>query len=231
MLPLTLLPLLLATAGFAAPSNRATVSDVPVSALSLPPNQRRLVAPPNSPSFVTVAVGTQNYTCSQNGSWVSNGAFAELWDITSLYSGSEFSTIQKDIYGDWATSQSSNPSDSSFVAQIDSKYGVTHSGQYYFIADNVGNLSPVVDFRSSGVTAGDLRAIVVAKVTGDIQSPDSTANIDWQEMASVSGQLANTIFLVYTKGGELAVDDACGSGSADNAVKFTAQIWLYDSAI
>jgi hypothetical protein len=69
MLALLLLPLLLATGGFALPSHR-DASNIPVTALSLPVNQQQLVAPNYAPSFVTVAVGLQNYTCSEKGDWV-----------------------------------------------------------------------------------------------------------------------------------------------------------------
>ena len=69
MLSVTLLPLLLITAGFAAPSSRDD-TNVPASALPLPANQQQLVAPSTAPSFVTVAVGLQNYTCTFEGNFV-----------------------------------------------------------------------------------------------------------------------------------------------------------------
>jgi len=68
MLVLSLLPLLLVEAGFAIPSHRAPI---PASALTLPPDQTQLVAPIDLPSFVTLAVGFQNFTCStQTGNWM-----------------------------------------------------------------------------------------------------------------------------------------------------------------
>jgi hypothetical protein len=75
MLSLTLLPLLFVTAGFAAPSSRDAIK-VPASALSLPANQTQLVAPTNAPSLVTVAVRSQNYSCSSEGTW--------LWVVVAL---------------------------------------------------------------------------------------------------------------------------------------------------
>ena len=66
MLVLSLLPLLLVAAGSAMPSRRATV---PASALTLPAGQTQLVAPTDAPSFVTLAVGFQNFTCAPSGNW------------------------------------------------------------------------------------------------------------------------------------------------------------------
>jgi hypothetical protein len=71
MLSLTLLPLLLVTASFALPSSRGARNiKVPYYALPLPDNQTQLVLPIHAPSFVTVAVGSQNYSCSSDGTWV-----------------------------------------------------------------------------------------------------------------------------------------------------------------
>ncbi|KAI9437222.1 hypothetical protein H4582DRAFT_1958683 [Lactarius indigo] len=66
MLALSLLPLLLAIPGFAIPSRR---SQVPASALTLPPNQQQLVAPADDPTFVGTIFGFQNFTCSEKGAW------------------------------------------------------------------------------------------------------------------------------------------------------------------
>jgi hypothetical protein len=125
----------------------------------------------------------------------SAGAVAQLYDISSLFPGSEFSKIQNDTYDDWNAFQGSDPTDSTLVQQLESKYNITLSGQLYYIYDNAGNLSPVVDLSNPN-------ANVVAEVTGDIPSPDGSSNIDWQEMTGVSGQLATTIFQVSTQGGE-----------------------------
>ncbi len=70
MLTLSLLPLLLATAGLAVPSRRLDQS-VPASVLAglLPTGQNSLIAPTNAPSFVLVGFGTETYTCAQGGTW------------------------------------------------------------------------------------------------------------------------------------------------------------------
>ena len=72
MLALSLLPLLLATTGFAAPSNRGFEEapvPVPVSALDLPTNQTQIVPPTTDPNYVALGVGYQNYTCTSAGNY------------------------------------------------------------------------------------------------------------------------------------------------------------------
>lgn len=72
MLALPLLPLLLATTGLAAPSNRGFEDvpvPVPVSALDLPANQTLIVPPTTNPNYVTLGVGYQNYTCTAAGNY------------------------------------------------------------------------------------------------------------------------------------------------------------------
>ncbi len=69
MLTLSLLPLLLATAGLVVPSRRLDQS-VPTSLANLlPTGQNNLIAPTNAPSYVLVGYGTETYTCVQEGTW------------------------------------------------------------------------------------------------------------------------------------------------------------------
>jgi len=70
MLTLSLLLLLLTTAGLVAPSRRLD-QKVPADflALLLPLGQKELIAPTDAPSYVTVGFGTVNYKCAQNGTW------------------------------------------------------------------------------------------------------------------------------------------------------------------
>ena len=67
MLALSLLSLLLATTGFAAPHHRR--GSVPASALKVPSNQTQLVVPTSAPKYVAVGVGNQNYSCTAGGSY------------------------------------------------------------------------------------------------------------------------------------------------------------------
>ncbi|KAH9008165.1 hypothetical protein EDB83DRAFT_2301609 [Lactarius deliciosus] len=230
MLALSFLPLLLlTTAGLAASSRRATTSSVPASVLAqlLPPNQKQLVAPTDAPTFVALVVGFQNFTCTQQGAWASEGFAGQLFDISTLFPGSEFSQIQNDAYADWV-----RPSvNGQFV---EDKYGIPLSGQHYFAPSGAtGVTNPVFDFRNNGSTPGNPDAIVVADVTGHIPTPASTgdSDSDWQAMRGVSGKFVSTIFRVSTHGGEQFLVEDCQPGYPGDQAKFTAQLFFYGSKL
>ncbi|KAI9464985.1 hypothetical protein BJY52DRAFT_1144878 [Lactarius psammicola] len=202
----SLTPLLSAIAGFAAPSRIKCSSQVPASSLNLPPNQKQLVAPTDAPDFVTVGVENQNYTCAE-----CPGAVAQVFDITSLYLGFEFSQIQEDTYSDWLNFPINDPYDPDLAQQLEDKFGVTLYGQHYFIeTDEV--LSPVWDFRPNGLTPGNSEAIVIMRVTEDIPAPTGRLVVDWLEPEGVTGKPARTIFRVYTKAGEQLLSESCEPG-------------------
>lgn len=70
MLALSLLPLVLATTGFATPSPKGcNPASVPDSALQLPSNQTQIVSPSTAPNYVAIGVGNQNYTCTASGNY------------------------------------------------------------------------------------------------------------------------------------------------------------------
>lgn len=70
MIALSLLSLLLATTGLAAPTRRDDVfhgaCHVPASAVTLPSTFDPIPSPPN---LVLLGVGVQNYTCNSNGTY------------------------------------------------------------------------------------------------------------------------------------------------------------------
>ena len=68
MLILSFISSLLVTSCFAAPSRREN-GCLPAGLMDLPAHQTQLVAPKDAPSFVTVAVGNRNYTCSSSGKY------------------------------------------------------------------------------------------------------------------------------------------------------------------
>lgn len=129
------------------------------------------------------------------------GAIVQLFDITSLYPGPSFKDIQSDAYITWAYNIIKNPLDPALAKLFANRYNVPVSGQHYFIKSD-GQLAPVWDFRSDGSTKGNQKAVVVAKVTGDITSPTHPTALDWQELSRVSGELADTIFRTDTIGGD-----------------------------
>jgi hypothetical protein len=73
--------------------------------------------------------------------------------------------------------------------------------QHYFVTQNDA-LVPVFDSTSSGPTKGDNNAIFFGTKIKDITSPNGPSNVDWLQLQSVSGGLANTIFRVHTYKGQ-----------------------------
>ena len=130
----------------------------------------------------------------------STGAIVQVFNIASLYPGHSFREIQGDAYINWAFNTIKNPLDPDLAKLFANRYNILVSGQHYFIEAD-GHLAPVWDFRSDGSTKGNQKAIVVAKVTGDIASPTNPTALDWQELSRVSGELADTIFRTDTVGG------------------------------
>ncbi|KAH9075533.1 hypothetical protein EDB83DRAFT_2311994 [Lactarius deliciosus] len=163
----------------------------------------------------------------------SDGFAGQVFDISSLFPGSEFSQIQNDAYADLSQSASTDPFDPTFAKQVEDKYGIPLSGQHYFTSSGVTGLaSPVFDFRNNGPTAGNPDAIVVADVTGHIPAPTGNSDVDWQALKGTSGKFASTIFRVSTKGGkfDLVLGD-CEPDTPGLQAKFTAQLFFYGSQL
>ncbi|KAI9435983.1 hypothetical protein H4582DRAFT_2079113 [Lactarius indigo] len=231
MFVLSFLPLLLATAGLAAPSHRATNTNVPASVLTqiLPQGQQQLVAPNDLPSFVTLGVGNQNYTCSASGNYTSTGAVVQVFDVSTLFPGPEFENIEQDAFIAWAWDPRTNPYDQDLAQEFQAKFKVPVLGQHYFIANPDKSLAPVWDFRADGATKGNQDAIIVAAVAGDIPPPDGPPNVDWVELTNKSGKLASKVFRVNTIAGD--PPQTCQPGSPDIQVKFTCKYFLYGSQV
>jgi len=220
MLILSLLPLFLVTACCAAPSRRAN-GCLPADLLAqdLPSHQTQLVAPKTSPNFVTISVGNQNSTCTSSGTYTSTGSIAQVFDITSLYPGPLFKNFQGEAYLDWVYNTIKDPLDPGLTKLFAQRYNIPVLGKQYSTEVD-GQSAQVWEFRYDRQTK---EAIVTAKVTGEIVP--SYANIPWQQLTHISGELADTIFRTDTAGGVAPQD--CTPGTPDIAVKFVAKDWLY----
>jgi hypothetical protein len=124
-----------------------------------------------------------------------------MYDISSLYGTSEFSTIQNDAYNHWNSYWSYDPFEPGYSQLLEYNYGITIDGAYYFVEQN-GSLIPVWDLTSSGPYAGNPNAIVYAQKVKNVPSPDGPQNIDWVELKKMSGGLANLIYRVDTVQGQ-----------------------------
>jgi len=127
MIVLPLLSLLLATTGFAIPHHHGRGhggGPVPGTVLQseLPSNQTVIVAPNTAANYVAVGVGNQNYTCTSAGTYSSIGAVAMLFDITTLYGTSKFSTIQECVHDAWVNNPSTNPLDPEWDKQVHTQF-------------------------------------------------------------------------------------------------------------
>ncbi|KAI9448427.1 hypothetical protein H4582DRAFT_1900707 [Lactarius indigo] len=228
MLALPLLSLLLATTGFAAPPHKGR-HDIPASALKLPSNQTQLVAPTTAPNYVVIGVGNQNYSCTASGTYTSVGAVAQLFDITGLYGTPEFWQIQDDAYDTWSDCPSTDPLERGLAVRLNRKFGIGIAGQHYFVNSSTGSLSPKFDFTSSGSTAGNPDAFVVAARAGGIPAPTCSQDIDWLELKGVDGKLASEVFRVDTNAGK--PPSSCTPGSPVITVKYSAQYWIFGSTL
>lgn len=70
MLALTVVPLLLigAASVFGTPAIK-TGCDISQAKISFPANETAISAPTSAPSFIGLAIGTQNYSCSPAGTY------------------------------------------------------------------------------------------------------------------------------------------------------------------
>jgi len=196
--------------------NCPTQNDV----LQLSPWQSQLVVPPGeTPSYITLGLGVQNYTCSSTtGLYTSTGARAALYDISCEYGSPGFDTITDDAYAQL-------PDDiSQLLQELDNPPTAGLLGFHYFVTTESG-ISPKFDF--SGVSqTNDPYAFVIASKVGDIPAPTgSPQDVDWLELTNIQGDLARTVFRVQTKGGQPPA--FCSAGSPDISVKYAAQYWLF----
>ncbi|KAJ7805784.1 hypothetical protein B0H14DRAFT_3770435 [Mycena olivaceomarginata] len=179
----------------AAPINPGSC-DTSKAVMDLPSGKTALVNPAVPPTYVTLGIGVQNYTCSDTSTYTSVGAVASLFDITCLMNNFNFASIQTRAFAFWNESSQVTPTN------VANDVGAPLMlGQHYFIMNPSGaGLSPKWDFTSS---TGDASAFVVAAKVGDVPAPsDSNTNVDWLSLNRVDGDLATQIFRVDTVGGQ-----------------------------
>jgi len=198
--------------------------DTSAAVMDLPTNQTQLVTPPTAPLFVALGVGIQNYTCSATTlKYTSTGAVASLFDISCIDKTPAFATIQSTAFKAW----SAVPAGIS-ATTIGTKIAApTLLGFHYFVTSPSGTgISPKWDFTSTGKTAGNATAFILAAKVGDIPSPAApTTNVDWLALNNVQGALASKVFRIDTVGGQPPT--SCVAGSADISVKYTSKYYLY----
>ncbi|KIP06970.1 hypothetical protein PHLGIDRAFT_19298 [Phlebiopsis gigantea 11061_1 CR5-6] len=213
----------------APPSSRfqTTLCNVTKDALKVPTGLATPMA--GGPKFIGLGVGVQNYTCTSAGTYSSIGAFAELFDMSCLPQSS-LATVTDNAWAAWQ--HAPEPVTAMNLANgLAALKPVFLLGQHYFITNPVTGtgLSPKWDFTSA-IEAGHADAFVVGAKTGDVAAPTSpTANVDWLSLSNTQGDLATQVFRVETRGGQPPT--SCTAGSANIAVNYVAQYWLYGGSL
>ncbi|KAL4258841.1 hypothetical protein AB1N83_009673 [Pleurotus pulmonarius] len=219
-----------ASAVIAAPGDTERSCNIANAKLKLPSNQTALANPSFPPAFITVALGIQNYTCTDAGTFTSVGAVAELFDISCLVGTSSFDTIQNSFFTIWSQVPNNVPA-SSIVALFGLDRTLTNVGEHYFITNPItgSGLSPKWDFTSRGATSGNRNAFVVGARAGGIPAPTGPQDVDWLQLTNVQGRLADEVFRVDTRGGQPPA--SCTPGSPLITVKYTSKYWLFGGSL
>jgi hypothetical protein len=230
---------LIATSVLAAPAiDNYKSCSLEQAKLTVPANQTQLVVPNETPSFVSFAIGVQNYTCASSGTYSSAGAVAELFDASCLVGTPCFEDVQDIAFQLWKSFPEPATAQDVFTAGHNISRQLSHQGipnfilgQHYFIANpsGTGSAVPKWDFTSSGPTAGNQDAYVIGSKTGGIPSPDGHQNVDWLALAGVQGKLAKQIFRTDTVAGQPPA--SCTPGSPVISVKYASKYWFYGSSL
>ncbi|KAF5379016.1 hypothetical protein D9615_006059 [Tricholomella constricta] len=229
MLAITFLTLVLASCAHAAPGSHHTSCDISKAKIAYPKGQAPLPAPTAKPSYVAVAIGTQNYTCSSAGTYTIVGAVAELFDIGCLYNAPLFSNIADAAYQIWDAAPPILTAQT-IISFLHATTTPAVLGQHYYVPNASGTgSSPKWDFTSQGTTNGNPDAYVVAAKSAGFVAPTGTKDVDWVLLKSVAGSLATEIYRVDTRGGQPPA--TCTPGTADIAVKYAAKYWLMGSSL
>ncbi|KAF8578799.1 hypothetical protein K439DRAFT_1638525 [Ramaria rubella] len=229
---LVFVPALLSTSVYAITT---TVCAVSTELLDIPTGQSNIsVSASLQTAYIAIGLGTQNYSCSSSGTYVSTGAVAELFDISCLSADSSFGFLRKryEIFPD---------SDAVWEheAQVRATLGAQAErlGMYYHVSDLegytvpqtavAGSLIPVWDFRGFSIQ-GDNQAFVAGEVVGTLVASDPLQDIPWQQYEVIAGDLSIFVFSVDTHFGQ--PPSSCSPGSADIQVRYSAKYWFLKAA-
>ncbi|KAG6812886.1 hypothetical protein H0H92_015621 [Tricholoma furcatifolium] len=207
MLAFTFLILTLSSIVIAAPSNevlKRASCDLSHATVDIPSNQTVLNAATAPLSYVAVAIGVQNYTCSSSGTYTNVGAVAELFDISCLYSdAAAFDDLTSLAYNIWELVPPT-VTPQSIINLLLSANTPGILGQHYYVTNPItgSGVSPKWDFTSQGATKGNSNAYVIGAKTGDLPAPTGSQDIDWVQLKAVEGELATIVYRTDTRGGQ-----------------------------
>ncbi|KAK0495937.1 hypothetical protein EDD18DRAFT_1074972 [Armillaria luteobubalina] len=190
----TLIALSLLIPAFGAPYHHEPGKSCDISQAKLVlPQGVNLPPPSEPPTHITVGVGTQNYTCSDAGTYTNVGAVASIFDISCLYGTPSFDNIQDTVLAAWEKSDWTSPHDIS--------HELTLLGEHYFITNPITGtgISPKWDFTA---TTGNSEAFVVANGTGRSPAPTGSQDVDWLSLKKLLGNLADEVYRTDTRAGQ-----------------------------
>jgi len=202
------------------------------SEIDLPPNQTQLVLPTNTtPTFVGLAFGVQNYTCTSSNNFTNVGAVAELIDATCLAGSSIFLDLPDTLFSAWNGFNGTSIQDIILDNHIINNTDIL--AQHYFITNpQTGQgVSPKWDFTSSGKFAGNQDAFIVAKGKGTLPAPtNSTRDVNWLDVVNIEGKIADEVFRTDTRGGQ--PPSSCTFGQTkDISVKYVSYYWFFGGSL
>ncbi|KDR80228.1 hypothetical protein GALMADRAFT_153889 [Galerina marginata CBS 339.88] len=195
-----------------------------------------LVAPTDALSWVGLAIGTQNYTCSSAGTYTNVGALAELFDVSCLVQTSIFPALQDIAIAAWEAA----PPTVTAAEVIKSLHGLTTPailGQHYYVVNPVSGIgiNPKWDFTSQGSLAGNKEAFVVAAKVNGASAPTGSKDIDWVQLGALAGapalagELAKEVYRTDTRLGQPPA--SCTAGSAEIVVKYAAKYYGFGGSV
>lgn len=225
MYPFLALALLVSRSVYAADSQK-TLCDVSAAVIDIPSGQTNISVPANAkPNFIAVGLGTQNYTCSDSGTYTSVGAVAELLDISCFVQDPVFTQLRKRAPfpdGDevWA-----------HEAQVRALLGPQRLrlGQHYFITNPVTGqgISPKFDFTTDLFT-NDSNAFITNTKIGNLAAKNSTQDVDLLQLGNLQGSLADFTFRIDTHFGQ--PPESCQPGSQPIQVRYSAKYWFFKNS-
>ncbi|KAJ3492625.1 hypothetical protein NLJ89_g11191 [Agrocybe chaxingu] len=218
------LPLVMVFSGAVKPSgcdlSKAQIANLPSA----------LTQPTTSLSFVAIAIGTQNYTCSSAGTYTNIGAVAELFDISCLYNTSSFGVIPDLAIGVWkAAPPSLTPQQ--IISKLQPLSSPVVLGEHYYVPNPLTGqgLNPEWNFSSHGRFKGNADAYVVAAKANNIAAPTGSQDIDWVSLKSLAGKLAQQVYRTDTQLGQPPA--SCTPGSPDITIRYASKYWLFGSSV
>ncbi|KAH9478605.1 hypothetical protein JR316_0009062 [Psilocybe cubensis] len=225
LLSLSALAPLLSVSGLAVKRSGCSLSNLKLS--NLPPP---LVAPSFPPSFVGIAIGTQNYTCSSAGTYTNVGALAELFDASCVYNSPIFPTLPSIASAAWEIAPPSLPI-SEVISTLHGFSSPSILGQHYYVTNPItgSGITPKWDFTSQGADAGKSDAFVVAAKVNGAAAPTGSQDIDWVQLGSLTGDLAKQVYRVQTRLGQPPA--SCTVGSKDIQVKYAALYYGFGGSV